>query len=738
MTKARALVALFALVTAGALAQGQQRLTVEWIYSDDGENMTKLPEFTWTTTGDLLLFDGRKPEGERTLERIAGGSGQRRSVVDAPAALASLKALLGAKDAPAALRWPDSFDPAGTKALYILADDLFVLDLASSRFERITRTPEKERAARFSPDGHKVAFVRENDLYVCDLETRSEARLTRDGSATTLNGALSWVYWEEVFDHDEAGYWWSPDSGAIAFLRTDDSPVSEFFFPDFKPAVPNVIRQRYPVSGGPNPVVRLGIVDVASGRTVFVGSEEMPQEYILRVTWLPDSGRVAVQTTTRMQTRLDLYFAERASGHARRILTETDDAWVNQHELQFLDGGGRFVWSSERDGYTHLFLYEADGKLVAPLTPGEWSVRGPKGFDREALGSAFVDQARGYVYFTALEKSPVESHLYRVRLDGTGFERLTREDGVHVVSPSPDRSAFVDAFSSHCTPPALSLHGADGTRKAVLATSRTDVIAGLEWTCPELTTAPADDGFPLPVWLLKPRGFDAARKYPAILYVYGGPSAPVVRDSWDISFARNAPFAQILAREGYVVMSVDPRSATGISKKLENLVARNVWADLELADFLAGVRWLKSQPWVDPARVGIWGWSGGGTSTLLLMTRSSEFKAGIAVAPNTDWHYYDTKFSETYMKNPEDNPGGYENTSLIRRAKDLHGRLLLVHGSGDDNVHPQHTWAVVDELVMAGKPFDLMIYPMRKHTIDDRPARIHLFNKMLEFWKLYL
>jgi dipeptidyl-peptidase-4 len=734
MKTARNVAVVLLLGVVVAFGQDRRQITVEWIYSDEGENATKRPQFAWTTGGDLLLFDGRKPEAERTIERVAGGTGQRRSAVDRAAALASLKALLGEKDTPTALRFPDAFDRTGRLALYIFFDDLFILDLDASRFERLTRSAEKEHIGRFSPDGRKVAFVRDNDLYVYDLTTKSEKRLTKDGSATVLNGALSWVYWEEVFNHEEAGYWWSPDSGAIAFLRTDDSPVSEVLFTDFTPAVPRVLRQRYPKAGGANPVVTIGIAEVSSGRTVFVNPEEMPYEYVVGVTWVPDSQRVAVQTTNRMQTRLDLYFANRTTAKANRVLTETDEAWVNQHELQFLDRGGRFVWSSERDGFTHLYLYTADGTLVTPLTRGEWSVRGPDGFYSEALGSAFVDEARGLVYFTALEKSPVERHLYRVRLDGTGFERLTKEDGVHQISFSFDRRAYVDTHSGHCTPPSLSLHDASGASKAVLATSQPDLLTAFDWSCPELTTAPAADGFPLPVSLLKPKGFDPAKKYPAILYVYGGPSAPVVADSWE----HDALFDQILARQGYVVMSVDPRSATGISKKLENTVVRNTWSDHELADFLAGVRWLKSQPWVDPERVGVWGWSGGGTSTLLLMTRSKEFKAGVAVAPNTDWRFYDSKFSETYMKTPADNPVGYENTSLVKRAKDLQGRLLLVHGSGDDNVHPQHTWAVVDELVKAGKPFDLMIYPMRKHTIDDRPARIHLFNKMLEFWKLYL
>jgi dipeptidyl-peptidase-4 len=238
--------------------------------------------------------------------------------------------------------------------------------------------------------------------------------------------------------------------------------------------------------------------------------------------------------------------------------------------------------------------------------------------------------------------------------------------------------------------------------------------------------------------MLKPRGFDPAKKYPAITYIYGGPGAPTVNDEWDYSFAGNALFDQVLAARGYVVFSVDPRTATGQSKTLENAVLRKMQTDNVLDDVVAGVRWLKTQPFVDPARVGLWGWSGGGTDTLLCMTRSQEFAAGISIAPVTDWHFYDTKFTETYMKTPQDNPDGYKLFNLSQYAKDLHGRLLLVFGSGDDNVHPQNEWAFIDQLIAANKPFDLMVYPLRKHPIEDRPARIHLFEKMLEFWKLYL
>jgi dipeptidyl-peptidase-4 len=714
------------------LAQDKREINVEWIFSDAGEEPTRLPPFAWTSGGDVLLLDTRKPKDVRSFERVTA-AGARTAAVDRAAAWSSLRAFLGESGLPESLAWPESLDRAGRRAAYTFADDLFLLDLAASRFERLTRTAEKEKVPRLSPDGRRLAFVRGNDLFVLDLASREESRLTSDGSDTVLNGALSWVYWEEVFDHEDAGFWWSPDGSAIAFLRTDESAVSQMSFPDFTPSVPRVITQRYPKAGGVNPTVRLGIADVGSGATAWMDPEAAPYEYVVAVEWSPDGRRVAVQTENRLQTRLDLYFVDRASGKPVHVLTETDAAWVNTHDLEFIEAGKGFLWSSERDGYTHLYRYAADGTLRNAVTKGPWSVRGPGGFTTAPLGTiAAVDEERGLVYFTALEKSAVERHLYRARLDGSGLERLSREDGLHRPTFSLDHRFYLDVHSSHATLLSLSLRSADGGGLvAAIAPPRTDLLAGLDVQVPELLRVPAEDGTPLQARLLKPKGFDPSRRHPVILNVYGGPGAPMVLDGW----GGNLGFDQVLLREGFVVASIDNRSATAASRAHETSVARRLWSTGELDDLLAGVRWLKAQPWVDPERIGVWGWSGGGMFTLVALTRSKEFKAGIAVAPGTDWRFYDTKFTEAYMKPPAENPDGYEQTSLVPRAKDLHGRLLLVFGTHDDNVHPQNSWAFVDELVKAGIPFDLMAYPMRKHGIEDRPARIHLFNKMLEFWK---
>jgi dipeptidyl-peptidase 4 len=341
-----------------------------------------------------------------------------------------------------------------------------------------------------------------------------------------------------------------------------------------------------------------------------------------------------------------------------------------------------------------------------------------------------IDDRGDWIYFTSQQRSSVERQLYRVKSDGSSMTQLTREPGTHRVAMSPDARFYVDTFSDIRTLPTLSLHSADGASRQTIAPARMEVLSRFGVQFPQLVTIPAADGFSLPAQILRPKGFKPDTKYPVILYVYGGPSAPTVVNAWQ----QAGLFDQLLLAEGYVVMSVDNRSATGASKELENTVLK-VSGEPETADLVAAIRWVKSQPWADADRVGVWGWSGGGTMTLNLMTRSKEFKAGISVAPVTDWHYYDTKWTECFMKRPEENPEGYERASLVKRAKDLEGRLMIVWGTYDDNVHPQNEQAFIDALVAAGKRVDVMVYPMRQHGIADTPATVHLFKKMIEFWK---
>jgi dipeptidyl-peptidase-4 len=717
-------------------AQEAKSITVEWMYGKDPEAITALPEFAWLKDGSLLLYDVRRPESERTIEILNPASGVRRSALDMSKAITGLKALNGDTNNLAVLPWPVSLDEMGKRALYQFNGDLFVLDLAAAEFKRVTQGHSEEKAPMLSPDGKYAAFVRNNDLYVYNVSRGTEKRLTYTGSDSTLNGLFSWVYWEEIFGHREAAYWWSDNSKHIAYLHTDESPVSTMYFTDFQPYQPRIIRQRYPKAGERTPVVRVGIVDIEGGNNIWAN---LPPgyEYVTRVNWQPGGKRLSIQTMNRRQTEVALHSVDPLSGTSHTILKESDDAWLHIYDPCFMRNGKEFLWISDRSGHTHIYRYSTDGTMINQVTQGSWSIR-PYGafaiYENSAVAS--VDESDGLVYFTAGEKSTIERHLYRVRFNGNGMERLTHEDGYHRPTFSRDGKFYIDNFSSSSTPPALSLHRNDGTLVQTLAPARTELLKQLDLQFPRFLSIPTSDGVALPAQLSIPIGFNPTKKYPVIIYVYGGPASPSVSNAWNANgWSQSIYFDQILLRNGYLVISVDNRSSASISKTLEKSIRGQMYGDVELADLLSATKWIKQQPYVDPDRVGIWGWSGGGMYTLLALTRSTEFKAGISVAPVTDWHFYDAKWAELPMKLPEENPAGYERTSLVTRAADLHGRLLLVNGSYDDNVHPQNSQAFANGLIKAGKLFEMMVYPMRKHTIDDPPARIHLYNTMVEFWR---
>ncbi len=727
-----AILVFILLLSPIVLAQEKEEITVDWIYNNKSVEISSLPSFTWLNDGTVLLYDNRKPPKEWTFEILDPASGKRSPALDKEKSLSSFKALTEKTFPQRLLFRPTAVDANGKRTAYLHRGDVFVLELSSSQFFRVTETKDPEKSLSFSPDGKKLAYVRNNDLFFYDLDTRLEKQITHDGSETLLNGTLSWVYWEEIFGRRDIGYWWSPDSKSLAFLQTDESTVGIAYFLDHRPNYTKLIKQRHPKTGTANPVVRVGIIDVADVKTTWIGLNADAYEYIIRVKWLPDSTKLSVQTMNRNQDHLILYIADPSSGKATHTLTETNEGWINIHDdLHFLEDGKHFIWASERDGYNHLYLYTMDGKIIVQLTKGDWAIASSGGgvyWIRQAI--AAIDEANGWVYFTALKESALERHLYRVRLEGTGLERLSKEAGTHGISFSKDAKFYMDRYSNLSTPPALTLHKKNGTRISTIAKSRSEIPKKLGMQHPELFTIPAEDGFPLPAQIYKPKDFDPNKKYPLILKVYGGPSAPEVSNSWHSSY-----FEQILLRKGYLIASVDNRSATAISKTLENTILKNTMGDGELGDLVSAVKWLKAQSYIDPERVGIWGWSGGGTFTLLAMTRSDEFKAGIAVAAVTAWRYYDSIWAEALMKFPDENPEGYEKNDLNRYAKNLHGRLLIVHGTYDDNVHIQNIWNFVDELIKANKMFDLMVYPMRKHGIADRAARVHLYTKMLEFWE---
>ncbi|MBN1223949.1 MAG: S9 family peptidase [Candidatus Aminicenantes bacterium] len=716
-----------------SFGQDGKRIDVEWIWGEEAAGAQSVPQFTWLGDNKILLFDVHKPKEEQTFEILDPENGSRIPAMDMGKAVANLKGHLGEEKAPKNIPWPLAFDKLGQIALYMFAGDIFVLDIADARFDRITDTEEAELGPVLSPDGKKIAYVRVNEIYVYDLGAKRESQVTFDSSETLYNGRLSFMYWEDVFYRNNGvGLWWSPDSRALAYMQTDVSQVTELVYYDIKPFNPRVIKQRYPLVGETMETVRVGVLDLPDGKTTWLKGTGTPNEYIVNVDWLPDSRRISFRTLNRAQNELDLYIADRSTGRSNHILHETDEAWVNASEdLYFLKDGEHFIWGSERSGYKHLYLYSLDGKLVTPITKGDWAVRGPfqvsYWFGKSAVS---IDERNKLIYFTALEKSSLERHLYRIRFDGTDMKRLTWSDGFHSPVFSPDSNFYLEVYSNIASLPSLALYKNDGTLIMTICAPKNEIFERHGVQTPELFTITAFDGFEMPAMIYKPRDFDPKKKYPVILYHYGGPSAPVVINQWQ----RYAFFNQILLDHGYLCVTVDNRSATAVSKKLENLVLNQMVGPQERSDLMDAVKWLKNQTYVDPGRVGMWGWSYGGCYTLMGMTQSREFKAGIAVAPVSDQRFHEPKWAEFAMKTPQENAVAWEKVSLLKYAKDLHGRLLIVHGTYDDNVRIQNTWAFVDELIRAGKNFDMMIYPMRKHGISDTPARIHLFKKMVEFW----
>ena len=723
---------IFLLSLKTVLSQEEKKITIEWVNSDECASLTRLPRFEWLEDATALLYDTSVDANERTIERLNPATGKRQPAVDRDKTLESLGKILSSDDMPKKLDWPREINNSGDFAVYTYNKDIYLLDIKASEFMRITESDSEEKAVKFSPDGTKIAYVRDNDLYVYDILNQAETRITDDGSETILNATLSYVYWEEIFGRQDTAYWWSNDSDYIAYLKSDDSPVNVMHFVDFAPYQPKIHKQRYPKAGQTNPIVTVHIANIKGEQISHFDASETAYEYIARVKWLPDDQSICVQTLNRDQTKLDMYFMERDSGKANHIMTEQDDGWVEMsNDLYFFKDQRRFIWQSQRNGFAHLYLYRIDGKLDSQITKGEWSVCSVAGGRSWIMSSiASVDEENGWIYFGSKKKSHLERHLYRVKFNGARLEQLTEEDGSHRIFFSSNGKYYFDFYSDMTNPPRLSLHSNDGKLKTVIAESKAEEIKELDLQYPEYMTVKARDGFEMPAVMLKPKDFDPQKKYPVLVNVYGGPGAPTVQNAWSRSIFTD----QILLDNGFIVFRFDNRSATDISKKLTNLVVGKMWAECELNDMVDAARWLKKQEYIDANRIGLWGASGGGSYTLLGLTSSKEFAAGVSIAPVTDWHYYDSIWAEAGMKLPQDNPEGYEKTSFIKKAENLHGRLLLVHGTHDDNVHPQNTWSFADALIEAGIQFDMMIYPMRKHGISDKAARIHLFNKMLEFW----
>lgn len=662
------------------------------------------------------------------LERSSQGEGQETKLrlMKVDAATGEATAFLDYEQLKAKL--PSGFflqaavDHTADYAGFLLRrrEDLYYFCAGDGLFKRLTATPGEEKNARFSPDGTKVAYTRDNNLFVLDIQSGLEHQLTNDGSDTVYNGWASWVYYEEILGRASryAAFWWAPNSQMLAFLRFDDSPVPTF--PLFRAdGVHGELEiTRYPKAGDPNPYVKLGIAHVDEGKIVWVDMDERADHYIAWPFWTPDSKQLLFQWMNRGQDHLKLLAADPSTGKVHQVYEERQPAWVEFFEDLYLfrDGSG-FLLRSSVDGWYHLYLYDMTGKLKRRLTAGEFTVS----------SISLVDETHRVVYFAGAPKGLPESHLYRVGLDGKGLQRLTSAPGTHRCTLSPQGSYFLDTYSSIEHPSRMELRTGDGTLVRTLGDTKLDLLDEYALGRVELFTIPSGDGFDLPaVWVLPP-DFDPAKRYPVLFEVYGGPASPTVSNSF-----RRLSW-HYLAQRGIIVITVDHRGSGHFGKKGVDLMHRNL-GKWEMHDLIAAVKWLRKKPFVDSTRVGITGGSYGGYTTCMALTYGADyFTHGVAEFSVTDWRLYDTVYTERYMDTPTENPEGYTFGSVLTHADKYKGRLLITHGTMDDNVHMQNTIQFIDRLEELNKDFQLLLYPNARHGIGGRKGS-HARRQDVAFW----
>lgn len=608
----------------------------------------------------------------------------------------------------------------GSMLLFPLGGDVYILPLGGE-VKRLTETEAYETDIKFSPNGTYVSFVRDREVYAVDVSSGREIQLTTGATDTVANGMAEFIAQEEL--GRQTGYWWSPDETKVAFEQFDESGV---IIKDRYEVQPDgsvvTLKQRYPEAGSPNVVVKLGVsvLEDQSVRWLDLGGND--DIYLARVTWSPDSEAVIYQRLNRAQTQLDMVFAGAGGQGPKTFLTETSDVWINLHDsLAFTPDGKTMIWASERDGYKHLYSYSLEGAASAQLTSGDWPIHEIERVTEDA------------VYFSGHRDGAIQRHLYSVPLSGGAVTRITQEEGWHSVTVGED--VFIDHFSSPDQPPQIMVRSlSDGaTRSAILenaldashpfapyADSRSESIFG---------TIKAADGTDLHYRLYRPAMMEAGKRYPAVLAPYGGPHGQRVKRNWTVDFNT------VLARNGFIVMVVDNRGMANRGLAFEAHI-KNAMGTAEIEDQVTAANYLKTLDFVDPENVGIWGWSYGGYMTLMGLFKAPDtFKAGVSVAPVTDWRLYDTGYTERYLGHP-DAPGDvYTNSSVFKYVDGFRGDLLLIHGMADDNVFFDNSVKLMSVLQNKGMPFELMTYPGKKHGIRGAAARAHLYHHALRFFE---
>jgi dipeptidyl-peptidase-4 len=716
---------LLTFYAAAQSAAPNRSLTIEGAYAEGGITGRAPETIQWSPDGSKVSFILRDDSGDHgQLWYADAATGEKKVLVSEVklAALApSLDKIKDEREKERVSRYHVAgyqWAPDSKHLLFDSQGQLWLYTIESATAVQLTSSADASNDAKFSPDGKTLTYVRKHNLFSRSVESDNEKQLTDDKDADLLNGEVDWVYAEEL---DVRGnYFWSPNGRDIVFLQMNEKSVPTYPITDWMPTHPVVDQEKYPKAGDPNPVVRLGVVSAGGGKAKWISLTDDADTYIPRFGWVRD-GVLWAEVLNRHQDNLDLYFIDARSGRWRKVLTESaPDAWVHVNDdFKILKSGDRFTWPSWRDGNTHLYLYSfnkenplaADAKLEVQLTKGDF----------EVLKLDAIDDAAGLVYFTCNKDDPRQRQLYSAKLNGSGLQRVSQEDGTHEPTFADDAKHYVDDYSAILTPPSLSACTPGSGCKKVWGSRPVDEF---RLTPPTFSEFKAEDGTKLYGELIMPLVATPPGRVPLVVYIYGGPAAQTVLNEW---MGREL-FHEILAQQGIAVFTLDNRGTPGRDRKFQTAI-RHEYGEIELRDQLAALDQLFEQnPQLDRSHVAIWGWSNGGSMTLYSMMHSDRFKAGVSVSPVTDWRNYDSIYTERYQGLPKENGKGYQDLRLADVAGKLSGSLLLVHGTSDDNVHFQNSVQMVEGFIKAGKQFRFMVYPGKTHGISGAADQTHLFH----------
>jgi dipeptidyl-peptidase 4 len=604
--------------------------------------------------------------------------------------------------------------------------NFYVYDLKTKALQLLSKDG-KQSNATFSPDGSKVAFCRDNNLFYVNLNNMEELKFSFDGKINeVINGSTDWVY-EEEWGFAKA-FWWSPDSKKIAYLRTDERNVREYNMQKWGELYPKDYRFKYPKAGEVNSVVKVVVFDVAKDSFLQMDTGSETDVYLPRVEWTTTPDVLSIWKVNRLQNQMILLHANTQTGKVESIINETATTYVDLEytdDLYYLADGKGFIHSSEKSGYKHLYLHDISGKELRAITSGDWEVTSLVG----------IDEKNQSIYYLSTENSALERQLYVIGFDGKNKKALTQDKGTVLVSMSPDFKYFVRYHSSVQRPMQVdlcSLPTGKSFKKLENNQALSTTLSGYNIQTKDFFSFKTTDGNTLNGWMIKPSNFDAKKKYPVIQFVYGGPGSQMVTDVWADSYFY---MYQILAEKGYIIACVDGRGTGARGRAFKHVTYANL-GKYEVNDQIETARYLGSLGYIDKARIGIWGWSYGGyMASLCMMLGNDVFKAGVAGAPVTSWRYYDTIYTERYLQTPQLNAKGYDDFSPISHVDKLKGNFLLIHGTGDDNVHFQNSIMLQDALIKAGKQFQTFIYPNQPHGLVGAKNRMHLQKLMIGFWE---